>query len=300
MVFSGILSSGESEKLSDEMNLSLISDYLVIEDLVLTVLVSEDYYCQEMIIEPVFGLKETDDDISAPTMKITTKYTDLNATEARTWSIDEYKEFVEVYDLRVLHKISRALRDLYKAENISFEYTGYKPASESNVKKVQEIDTVEYSLKDGKPTYVIFSTIPDIETESTITYSSGKKIVTLGNVANTIDSDDRTEKQFIRSLMFPLGIDTNYVYDISESEPGVYLLSFKTSNDQRKQVQADLPYGIENMEFYISITYEDGIIKKYTTQVELSYVRNISSNAVMHGKSYSSYDITELSYDTDK
>ena len=297
LVFSGILSFEQADKLSEAMDLSLISDYLFIEDINLTFLVSEDLYYEDMILEPVFKLTEEDDSISVPTMKMTTRYEKFNSSEAEILDIRSYKL---VDDLRDLEKIAKDLRDLYKSEEIAFKYTGYKPTGDETAKEVQEIDVVDYSLKDGKPTYVIFSTIPDMKMETTITYSSGKKIVTAGNAANTLESDDRTEKQFVRSLMFPLGIDRTRVCDIKESEPGVYLLHFKASDEQEKQIAAQNKVKDVDVEFWISLTYEDGVIKKYTSQISMNYTKVISANATVSGTLYSGYEVDELNYKINK
>ena len=301
LMFSKVTSSEMVDDLKDEMDLSLISDYLVIDDIIMTVWVSSDYYCKKIIFQPVFKLDEAEEDISEPTMSITLEYTKLNSTVAKKEDINSYNE---VYDLRDLERVSKAVRDLYKSEEIAFKYTGYKPTTDATIKEIQEIDTVDYSLKNGKPTYVIFSTIPDTGKELTITYSSGKKIITSGNAANTLESNDEAEKQFIRSFMFPLGIDTNCVYNISEAQSGIYILSFKATNEQKKQILGKNAYKNYDLDFWISVTYDGDVIKKYSAQITVKHGYKgddfISNSQAGRVVSHNRYMVEDIVYNVKK
>jgi hypothetical protein len=199
-----------------------------------------------------------------------------------------------VSDLRCIDKAADAFRELTDSKETNFTLS----VPNSTNSAYTEIYDVNCSMSNGKLTYVMMITLKSatgVASEASITYSGGKKIVTSGGMASTQESDDFTEKAFIRYLILPLEFDAHRVYEVTTDKDGAVVFKIEATEKQIKQLLGGTPNSKYTGEFVISVVFEGDMIKEYRYEIQLRKM-SLSGSIVSHTK----YTVTDLSYEADK
>ena len=293
LIFSDLSSEGGLDYLKDILDFSALELDISVEDVNVTVTVNSDYYLTDMYLEVVFKNNDESDESAEqlPKMIAEERYSGFNCSVVEKINVTNFNI---VSDLRCIDKAADAFRELTDSKETNFTLS----VPNSTNSAYTEIYDVNYSLSNGKLTYVMMITLKSatgVASEASITYSGGKKIVTSGNMASTQESDDFTEKAFIRYLILPLEFDASRVYEVTTDKDGAVVFKIEATEKQIKQLLGGTPNSKYTGEFVISVVFEGDMIKEYRYEILLRKM-SLSGSIVSHTK----YTVTDLSYEADK
>lgn len=296
LIFSDLSSDAELEYLKKILDFSDFGLDVSLEDISAIFTVDSDGYFTDMHLEFIFKSNEESesgaDEQQLPKLIAEASYSGLNQSVVEKRNITN---FTRVSDLRCLDKASDAFGNLLNSEKIDFTLTTPNRLNSAYT----EIYNVNYSLNNGKPTYVMLIEVKSatgIASEASITYSAGKKIVTSNGAASIQESDDTTEKATIKSLVLPFSFNSQRVRNITTNESGATVFEIVATKQQTEQLLGEASQSWNyKCEFSVSVVYDGDMIKEYEYMI---LVRQLSGGGIGVVSS-TVYNITELSYDVD-
>ena len=294
LIFSDLSSEGGLDYLKDILDFSALDLDISVEDVNVTVTVNSDYYLTDMYLEVVFKNNDESGESAEqlPKMIAEERYSGFNCSVVEKINVTNFNI---VSDLRCIDKAADAFRELTDSKETNFTLS----VPNSTNSAYTEIYDVNYSLSNGKLTYVMMITLKSatgVASEASITYSGGKKIVTSGGMASTQESDDITEKAFIRYLILPLEFDAHRVYDVTTDSDGAVVFKIEATEQQIEQLLGSGLRSKYTCEFIVSVLFDGDMIKEYRYEIIISY-SNWSGTGIV---SRTKYTVTDLSYEADK
>ena len=247
------------------------SDF-TIDDVILTLTASSDFYCQGLKLDFVFQKAESGEAV-IPTLSLEATYRDLGTAAAKKVDLSDY---TEVGDLRIYYTVKQELdRMLEEGGYFKMSLTN-RVTYASQTDSYSEKNTGEWRFENDKLVYDISHRTGDQTGDPyLISYRDGKQTVQLGDQKNEVDSTDAREKAFLMGL-FDIGalslINIKNI-DLRNADNGNYEITLISPDFSNMDATiAQIQGTVEKVTGRITVTIENGklVAYRYVATLEAS------------------------------
>lgn len=257
----------------------LMLDGYKVSDVILKIDATEDCVSTEWVYELVFERTDMTNLYPEPKAITTLSFEDIGTAEAPEL---DFSSYTEVEGLAALQSIRNILNEMSLSDSGSFTTDNSQNVSlASSVQLTEEIDVVTYKTENGKFTFDIDATVNPRQVtgavEVDVVYKdgefrmSGKEIDTQAQAMT-----DAEARIYITRLFDPAGLVSALISDI-DANAGKYTHAFTIADPDYSAFEVSLaPMGAGNFKANASVdvVYEDGVLKEYKYNFELTATVN--------------------------
>lgn len=272
------------EMMFEGLDVIIGKEYKIV-DVELEVTATAELYPSSMKVVPVFEFIGAEEEGTAPVVTVNATFKDFNAAEPdETLDISKY---TEVDDLRIKHRLERALKNMENAEEGKFSLKviqNTKFLEQDDGSFLQDEDVIE----EDKVTYKNGETYSyDIDVRTVagghenifkLTYADGEGKFIHGDGEGSSKEDDSKAKAYVRGLMDPAGITTKMISEVEtvDEEKGIYKIRIMNPDIEALQ-NTITSWGssyVKKATAYVTVTLLDGKLTDYEYELTIEGVVN--------------------------
>ena len=272
-----------------EMSIYKIFGEYVLEDIEMDIYITSDMHYDRIDIRYVIkdGINTSYSGISFQSVSMV--YENLNSTEIKNLSIDDYHE---IDDLLILHRLEDSLDAIKSSPDgkLTLQLTQEAVSTYSTLTST-ESDTITYQVSDGDLSYTCdtyFSKENDTDEHAIIVYENGERktyLVVDGTeeLKATQSFSKETETAFLEGLLEMVPFDINNIASVTRtSVTGQYKIELSDSTALRSRFSAS-----KIKSCTVTVTFDKDRLTSY--EVDLTYSSSIYTVTLKSKAEYERY-----------